>query len=206
MRKKNILRIQDQGNKGTISTGDVQWMTVGRGIVHSEMLVSEGINMDCTFGSIWHLTTKCSDICIKLKLEISQIKRYIIAGDWLLLLSSPFQIPQTGWDKLFVSFIPADSGKATAKTTKVNIRNGTCKWSDPIYETTKLLLDPRTKEYDDKLYKLVVAMGSSQSSFLGEANINLADYADASKPCTVSLLLHGCDSGALLHVSVCGIF
>ncbi|KAJ4957401.1 hypothetical protein NE237_024512 [Protea cynaroides] len=32
------------GNKGTISTGDVQWMTVGRGIVHSEMLVSEGIN------------------------------------------------------------------------------------------------------------------------------------------------------------------
>ncbi|KAJ4952955.1 hypothetical protein NE237_029787 [Protea cynaroides] len=32
------------GNKGTISTGDVQWMIVGRGIVHSEMLVSEGIN------------------------------------------------------------------------------------------------------------------------------------------------------------------
>ncbi|KAJ4966112.1 hypothetical protein NE237_017961 [Protea cynaroides] len=111
-------------------------------------------------------------------------------------------IPQTGWDKLFVSFIPADSGKATAKTTKVNVRNGTCKWSDPIYETTRLLLDPRTKEYDDKLYKLVVAMGSSRSSFLGEANINLADYADASKPCTVALPLHGCDSGALLHVTV----
>lgn len=68
------------------------------------------------------------------------------------------QIPQTGWDKLFISFIPADSGKATAKTTKANVRNGTCKWADPIYETTRLLQDIRTRQYDEKLYKLVVAM------------------------------------------------
>ncbi|XP_042492990.1 interaptin [Macadamia integrifolia] len=111
-------------------------------------------------------------------------------------------ILQTGWDKLFVSLFPADSGKATAKTTKANVRNGTCKWADPIYETTRLLQHPRTKEYDEKLYKLIVAMGSSRSSFLGEANINLADYADASKPCAVALPLHGCDSGAVLHVTV----
>ncbi|XP_043710440.1 pirin-like protein [Telopea speciosissima] len=32
------------GNKGTIRTGDVQWMTAGRGIVHSEMPVGEGVN------------------------------------------------------------------------------------------------------------------------------------------------------------------
>lgn len=75
------------------------------------------------------------------------------------------QIPQAGWDKLFISFIPADSGKATAKTTKANVRNGTCKWADPIYETTRLLQDIRTKEYDEKLYKLVVAMVESQSQF-----------------------------------------
>ncbi|GAA0173206.1 transcription cofactor [Lithospermum erythrorhizon] len=31
------------GHKGTIRTGDVQWMTVGRGIVHSEMPTGEGI-------------------------------------------------------------------------------------------------------------------------------------------------------------------
>ncbi|XP_043720560.1 uncharacterized protein LOC122668074 [Telopea speciosissima] len=111
-------------------------------------------------------------------------------------------IPQTGWDKLFVSFIPADSGKATAKTTKASVRNGTCKWADPIYETTRLLQDPRTREYDEKMYKLVVAMGSSRSSVVGEANINLADYADASKPCAVSLPLNCCDSGAVLHVTV----
>lgn len=68
------------------------------------------------------------------------------------------QIPQTGWDKLFISFIPTDSGKATAKTTKANVRNGTCKWADPIYETTRLLQDAKNKQFDEKLYKLVVSM------------------------------------------------
>ncbi|KAL3733239.1 hypothetical protein ACJRO7_022723 [Eucalyptus globulus] len=111
-------------------------------------------------------------------------------------------IPQTGWDKLFISLIPADSGKATAKTTKANVRNGTCKWADPIYETTRLLQDIRTKQYDEKPYKLVVAMGSSRSSLLGEATINLSDYADALKPSSVALSLRGCDSGAILHVTV----
>ncbi|XP_031272980.1 myosin-9 isoform X1 [Pistacia vera] len=111
-------------------------------------------------------------------------------------------IPQSGWDKLFISFIPADSGKATAKTTKANVRNGTCKWADPIYETTRLLQDVRNKQYDDKLYKLVVAMGSSRSSILGEATINLADHADALKPSVVALHLLGCDSGTTLHVTV----
>uniref|UniRef100_A0A2P2LUH4 Golgin subfamily B member 1-like n=1 Tax=Rhizophora mucronata TaxID=61149 RepID=A0A2P2LUH4_RHIMU len=111
-------------------------------------------------------------------------------------------IPQSGWDKLFVSFIPADSGKPTAKTTKANVRNGTCKWADPIYETTRLLQDIRTKKYDEKVYKLFIAMGSSRSSVLGEATINLADYADASKPLVVALPLHGCDFGTILHVTV----
>ncbi|XP_037424644.1 pirin-like protein [Triticum dicoccoides] len=31
------------GRKGTIRTGDVQWMTAGRGIVHSEMPASDGV-------------------------------------------------------------------------------------------------------------------------------------------------------------------
>ncbi|XP_008460500.2 uncharacterized protein LOC103499300 [Cucumis melo] len=111
-------------------------------------------------------------------------------------------IPQFGWDKLFISFIPADSGKATAKTTKANVRNGACKWADPIYETARLLQDTRTKKYDDKLYKLVVAMGSSRSSILGEAYVNLADHADALKPSGVALPLNGCESGTILHVTV----
>ncbi|KAI7978905.1 hypothetical protein LOK49_Contig649G00002, partial [Camellia lanceoleosa] len=111
-------------------------------------------------------------------------------------------VPQAGWDKLFISFIPADSGKATAKTTKTNVRNGTCKWGDPIYETTRLLQDSKSKQYDEQLYKFVVAMGSSRSSILGEASINLADYADALKPSVISLPLHGCNSETILHVTV----
>ncbi|EEC76516.1 hypothetical protein EE612_021629 [Oryza sativa] len=31
------------GHKGTIGTGDVQWMTAGRGIVHSEMPAADGV-------------------------------------------------------------------------------------------------------------------------------------------------------------------
>ncbi|KAK4390202.1 hypothetical protein Sango_2083500 [Sesamum angolense] len=111
-------------------------------------------------------------------------------------------IPQIGWDKLFISFIPADSGKATAKTTKANVRNGTCKWADPIYETTRLLQDSKSKQYDEKLYKIVVAMGSSRASTLGEATINLADYVDALKPSAVTLPLQGCNFGTILHITV----
>ncbi|RVW56078.1 hypothetical protein CK203_112813 [Vitis vinifera] len=124
------------------------------------------------------------------------ISFYLVTGFFPCLV----QIPPTGWDKLFISFIPADSGKATAKTTKANVRNGTCKWADPIYETTRLLQDAKTKQYDEKLYKIIVAMGSSRSNILGEANINLADYSDAQKPSTVALPLHGCNSGTVLHV------
>ncbi|KAK9740749.1 hypothetical protein RND81_03G057600 [Saponaria officinalis] len=111
-------------------------------------------------------------------------------------------IPQTGWNNLFISFIPTDSGKASAKTNKANVRNGTCKWADPIYETTRLLQDSKTKQYEEKLYKLVVAMGTSRSSLLGEANINLSDYVDAAKPTVVMLPLQGSDTGAILHVTV----
>ncbi|XP_068636470.1 uncharacterized protein [Aristolochia californica] len=112
------------------------------------------------------------------------------------------QIPQPGWDKLFVSFVPVDTGKATAKTTKTSVRNGNCKWSDPIYETARLLQDAKTKNFEEKLYKLVVEMGSSRSSILGEATINLADFADASKPLSAAFPLQGSTLAPVLHVTV----
>ncbi|KAH9623447.1 hypothetical protein KSS87_004525 [Heliosperma pusillum] len=111
-------------------------------------------------------------------------------------------IPQPGWNNLFISVIPSNSGKATARTNKANVRNGTCKWVDPIYETTKLLQDSKTKQYEENLYKLLVAMGTSRSSLLGVANINLSDYVDAPGTTVVALRLQGSDSGAILHVTV----
>ncbi|XP_039784601.1 girdin-like isoform X2 [Panicum virgatum] len=110
-------------------------------------------------------------------------------------------IPSTGWDKLFLSFISAHTGKVTAKTNKANVRNGSCKWPDPIYEATQLLQDSRTKTYDDKLYKLVVAMGTSRSSILGEVDVNLAEFAEALKPASITLPLRGSDSGTLLNIT-----
>ncbi|XP_047326611.1 protein Daple-like [Impatiens glandulifera] len=109
---------------------------------------------------------------------------------------------QAGWDKLFIYFIPVDSGKPKAKTTKVNVRNGQCKWADPIYETTRLIQNSKSKQYDEKIYKFVVAMGSSRSSILGEATINLADYANAFKPVVIPLPLDGCNCGAVLYVTI----
>jgi len=34
----------NQGHEGTINAGDLQWMTAGRGIIHSEMPGTEGVN------------------------------------------------------------------------------------------------------------------------------------------------------------------
>ncbi|GJY61643.1 hypothetical protein Tco_0462300 [Tanacetum coccineum] len=48
----------------------------------------------------------------------------------------------------------------------------------------------------------ITAQGTSRSSILGEATINLADYADASQPAAISLPLVGSDHGTILHVSV----
>lgn len=82
----------------------------------------------------------------------------------ILEINLYFQIPQTGWEKLFISFITTESGKSTAKTTKANVRNGTCKWADPIYETTRLIQDAKSRQFEEKLYKLVVATVFSLST------------------------------------------
>lgn len=35
----------NKGHAGTIGPGDLQWMTAGRGIVHSEMPATDGVNV-----------------------------------------------------------------------------------------------------------------------------------------------------------------
>lgn len=49
-------------------------------------------------------------------------------------------------------------------------------------------------------YFFFFLQGSSRSSILGEATINLADYVDALKPSAVTLPLSGCNFGTVLHV------
>ena len=48
---------------------------------------------------------------------------------------------------------------------------------------------------------MLSVQGSSKAALLGEATVNLADYADALKPSAVTLPLKG-SPGTLLHVSI----
>lgn len=67
---------------------------------------------------------------------------------------------------MYISFISEETGNITAKTTKADVRNGGCKWLDPIYETTTLFLDTRMNKYNDKLFKIVVAMVCAYLSYI----------------------------------------
>eukprot|EP01087_Luapelamoeba_hula_P021561 TRINITY_DN756_c1_g1_i2.p1 TRINITY_DN756_c1_g1~~TRINITY_DN756_c1_g1_i2.p1 ORF type:complete len:282 (-),score=40.51 TRINITY_DN756_c1_g1_i2:81-926(-) len=44
MLEGSMTHEDSKGHKGTIGPGDLQWMTAGRGIVHSEMPASEGVS------------------------------------------------------------------------------------------------------------------------------------------------------------------
>jgi hypothetical protein len=61
-------------------------------------------------------------------------------------------------------------------------------------------LNQTTNEYEEKFYKLVVSSGSSRAGILGEALINLGEFADFNHPAQRALPLKNCNSGTVLHV------
>ncbi|KAJ1294924.1 hypothetical protein BS78_01G183400 [Paspalum vaginatum] len=106
------------------------------------------------------------------------------------------QVPELGWEAMMVVVTPQDAGRPTARSEPAEVADGACRWPAPILEATKL---PAGK---DKIYQfLVYETGSSKAALLGEATVNLADYADALKPSAVTLPLKG-SPGALLHVTI----
>ncbi|WVZ59520.1 hypothetical protein U9M48_009646 [Paspalum notatum var. saurae] len=106
------------------------------------------------------------------------------------------QVPELGWEAMMVVVTPQDAGRPTARSEPAEVADGACRWATPIMEATKL---PAGK---DKIYQfLVYETGSSKAALLGEATVNLADYADALKPSAVTLPLKG-SPGALLHVTI----
>ncbi|XP_043726297.1 intracellular protein transport protein USO1-like isoform X2 [Telopea speciosissima] len=112
------------------------------------------------------------------------------------------QVPQLGWETLMVSLVPVDVGKPTVRLEKVVVKNGTCRWENPIYETIKFVQDPKSGRLNEKIYQFLVSNGSSKSDLLGEVSLDFADYAEAIKPSSVSLPLKTCDTGAVLHVII----
>ncbi|KAE8055298.1 hypothetical protein FH972_012148 [Carpinus fangiana] len=91
------------------------------------------------------------------------------------------QISQFGTDALVVSLTPADVGKPTVKSEKATVQNGTCCWENPVYET-----------------------GPSKAGTIGEVSVDFAEYAEATKPSSVSLPLKNSNSNsnAVLHVVI----
>ncbi|KAK4734512.1 hypothetical protein R3W88_008773 [Solanum pinnatisectum] len=112
------------------------------------------------------------------------------------------QVPKLKAKKLMISLVPADAGKPTVRLGKAAIIEGTCSWENPIYETVKLIRDPKTGKFKQNIYYFAVASGSSKSGFLGEVGLDFADLVEATESLVVSLPLMPLETGAILHVTV----
>lgn len=56
-----------------------------------------------------------------------------------------------------ISLVPEDVGKPTVKLEKVPVQDGTCTWENPVYESMKLIREPKTGKINEKLYHFIVS-------------------------------------------------
>ncbi|KAL4592876.1 hypothetical protein LXL04_005883 [Taraxacum kok-saghyz] len=122
---------------------------------------------------------------------------------WILTWIIDFvtQLKQSAGDTLIISVIPSDTGKPT-RLEKAKVKDGNCYWEKPHYETVKFLQDPKNGTFHEKIYRFVLATGSSKSSGIGEISIDFASFAEATKTSSLSLPLEKANSAAILHVSI----
>ncbi|KAL8171021.1 hypothetical protein V2J09_022825 [Rumex salicifolius] len=112
------------------------------------------------------------------------------------------QVPK-GWDKLFVSIVSLQTGKTIGKLAKASARNGNCRWTETITESLPVSqVEGSPKDLEECFIKFVVAMGSSRSSILGEANVNLARHSSSKASTPLSLPLSKCDHGTTLQLKI----
>ena len=112
------------------------------------------------------------------------------------------QMVQSAVDGLVLSIVPGDIGKVTTRLEKAAVRGGVCRWDNPAYETVKFVQEPKTGKFSERLYYFVVSTGLSKASSFGEVSVDFAEYADATKPSTVSLPIKNSHCDAVLHVSI----
>lgn len=127
------------------------------------------------------------------------------SSDRLSFSFSSFQAVQVpkGWDKLFVSVVSMQTGKTIAKLTKASVRNGNCRWTETLTESLPISqVEGNPKDLEECSLKFVIAMGTSRSSILGEANVNLTRYSSSKASVPLSLPLSKCDHGTILHVKI----
>ncbi|KAJ7944896.1 Myosin heavy chain-like protein [Quillaja saponaria] len=112
------------------------------------------------------------------------------------------QVLQSWVDALTLSIIPGDVGKPSARLERATVRDGSCTWENPVYETVNFVRDPKTGKISERIYYFAVSTGLSKASFFAEVSIDFADYAEATKPSAVSLPLKNSHCDAVLHVQI----
>ncbi|XP_024031322.1 myosin-4 [Morus notabilis] len=112
------------------------------------------------------------------------------------------QVSRLGVDSLIVSVIPVDVGKPSVRLDKATVKDGNCRWENPVYETVKFFREPRTGKISEKIYRFSVSNGSAKAGVIGDVSIDFAAYAEANKASTISLPLKNSNSDAILHVVI----
>lgn len=71
-----------------------------------------------------------------------------------------------GWDRLSISVVSAETGKAVAKSAKASVWNGSCQWTDSFSESVWLPTYDASKNIEGCLLKVAVFMVGYSTSLL----------------------------------------
>ncbi|XP_073302526.1 uncharacterized protein [Primulina huaijiensis] len=112
------------------------------------------------------------------------------------------QLTKAGGETWMISLVPADTGKPSIKSDKAVVRDGSCFWENPLYETVKFNRDSKSGKVLERIYYFVVGTGASKGGVFGEASFDFSSYAEATKVSLVSLPLEKSQTEAVLHVSI----
>lgn len=65
-----------------------------------------------------------------------------------------------------ISVVPADVGKPTLKLEKAIVRDGSCYWDKAVFETVKLIQEPKSGKIHEKIYYFI--LGTVSLHFMSE--------------------------------------
>ncbi|KAK9061304.1 hypothetical protein SSX86_018484 [Deinandra increscens subsp. villosa] len=111
------------------------------------------------------------------------------------------QVPR-GWDKLSLSLISVETGKAIAKTGKSLVQNGNCQWTENLSAHIWVPHDDASKGLGQCLHKLLISTGSGRSGILGEVTVNLSSHLSSETSITIAEPLKNCSYGTILQVEI----
>ncbi|XP_020249565.1 uncharacterized protein LOC109826962 isoform X2 [Asparagus officinalis] len=82
------------------------------------------------------------------------------------------------------------------------VRSGTCQWTETFSQSIFIPQYGASKEIEECVFKVVVAMGSHRTGILGEITINLTDYMSSHDSGSFSLPLKRCNYGTILQIRI----